>query len=371
MEKTTPAQEKNPNQLQQLIAKLVRPEIQAMSAYHVPDASGMLKLDAMESPFSWPGELMAEWQQKLREADVNRYPDPQATKLKRKIRQVMGVDPAYEILLGNGSDEIIQLIIQALACDGAIVMSPAPSFVMFKVIAEINRVAYVGVDLGENFQLDESAMIAAIATYRPAVIFLAQPNNPTGNIYDLQSVKRIIEATPGLVVIDEAYTAFTDSDHLSLLDNHENVVIMRTASKVGLAGLRLGMLFGRPEWLSEFDKVRLPYNINILTQLSGEFAFEHYEQLAQLAEQIKQQRDWLIGELAKFSTLRVWPSQANFIVVKSLTRDAKKLHESLKENGVLVKCLAGGHPLLENCLRITVSHSQENQQFLQVLKTLV
>ncbi len=356
------------DQVVALTAALVRPDIQQMSAYHVPNAAGLIKLDAMESPFPWPGDLQQQWLEKLSTAQINRYPDPQATDVKRRIRQVMTVPDAYSILLGNGSDEVIQLVIQALAREDAVVMSPEPSFVMFKVIANINRVNYVGVSLTKDFALDIDAMLNAIAKHAPAVIFLAQPNNPTGNLYDLQAVEKIIIATPGLVVLDEAYSAFTDRNHVGLLAKYPNVVVMRTVSKVGLAGLRLGLLIAHPGWIEMFDKVRLPYNINLLTQLSAEFAFENYGQLQALADIICQQRKELADQLEQIGRVEIWQSEANFIVFRTLSVNARTVFEKLKEQGVLVKCLDGAHPLLKNCLRVTVSSFEENQYFLTALK---
>ena len=255
--------------LEKRIASLIRPEVQALHAYNVPPSTGMLKLDAMENPYHWSDEVKQAWLDKLAEVEINRYPEPQAQAVKDGLREVMGIPSEYELMLGNGSDEIIQILAMAVAGDDVCVMAPEPSFVMYQMIATFCRIDYVGVPLDSQFDLDLAAMLEQIEQRQPALIFLAQPNNPTGNLYSEEKIRRIAEASQGLVIVDEAYTAFTDCDSLKLLGDYDNLVLMRTLSKVGLAGLRLGLLIGRPEWLGEFDKLRLPYNINVLTQASA------------------------------------------------------------------------------------------------------
>jgi len=254
----------------------VRPEIRALSAYHVQDASGFVKLDAMENPFTWPDALRDEWAELIKQTDVNRYPDPHAQTLTNQIAKNMGVPEGMRVMLGNGSDELIQMIAMSLSGDNRVVMSVEPSFVMYRMIATFCDMQYVGVNLDANdFSLDTQAMLAAIKEHNPAVIFLAYPNNPTTNLFDADGIKQIIEAAEGLVVVDEAYAPFTDESFMPLLGQYPNLVVMRTVSKMGLAGLRLGLLAGPAEWLNEFDKVRLPYNINVLTQASADFALKH------------------------------------------------------------------------------------------------
>lgn len=351
----------------ELVERLVRPEIRALAAYHVNDASGLLKLDAMENPYHWPDDIRQAWLQRLGDAEINRYPQPDAPALKAALREVMGIRPEYAILLGNGSDEIIQIMAMALARPGSALLSPEPGFVMFSMISRFVGLDYHGVPLQDDFDLDLAAMLDAIARYQPALIFLAVPNNPTGNLYSEPKIRQLIEASEGLVVIDEAYTAFADAQLLSLLDDYPNVVVMRTLSKVGLAGLRLGMLIGSPLWLQEFEKIRLPYNIGVLTQLSAEFALQHYPMLMDQAAELRAQRAQLFSALEARKDVTVWPSQANFLLLRCETQPARSVFESLKREKVLVKCLDGAHPLLTNCLRVTVSTEAENRQFLEAL----
>ena len=353
--------------VRQRVQQWVRPEIQALSAYHVPPASGMVKLDAMENPYHWPEAMVDEWLQVLREVQVNRYPDPTAHELKEDLKLLMGVDPAHEVVLGNGSDELIQIMAMALAQPGRTVLAPEPSFVMYRMIATFCGMEYRGVPLAEDFALDLDATLQAIEETQAALVFLAQPNNPTGNLFELDSVRQVCAATPGLVVIDEAYMAFTDRHHLNLMDEFDNVVVMRTLSKMGLAGLRLGMLFGAKAWLDEFEKVRLPYNINVLTEASAKFALNHFDVMKAQTEELRKNRTELLAALQALPFAKVWPSEANFILARTQSGLARGLFEQLKDAGILIKCLDGAHPQLQDCLRFTVGTSDENRLLLQAL----
>lgn len=353
------------------VKQWIRPEIQALSAYHVPPAAGMVKLDAMENPYRWPEELVDQWLNTLRDVQINRYPDPVSAELKEDLALQMGVDPKYKVILGNGSDELIQIIAMALAQPGRVLLAPEPSFVMYKMIATFCGMDYRGVPLEADFQLGADATLKAIAETQAALVFLAQPNNPTGNLFDLDAVKRVCSATPGLVVIDEAYMAFTDRQHLELMDEFDNVVVMRTLSKMGLAGLRLGMLFGDASWIDQFEKLRLPYNINVLTEASARFALTHFDVLKQQTQELRDNRSKLFSQLQALPFAKVWPSEANFILARAHSGKAAEIHEALKEAGVLVKCLHGAHPQLHDCLRFTVGTKDENRLLLQALNTIL
>ncbi|PID44005.1 MAG: histidinol-phosphate transaminase [Gammaproteobacteria bacterium] len=356
----------------QRVRSLVRPEIASLDSYHVQSSKGMIKLDAMENPFAWPGDLEQQWLDRLGNASLNRYPDPVATELSQSIRHYFGVPDELGVMLGNGSDELIQIIAMAVAQSGRTILAPEPGFVMYRMIAAFVGMRYVGVPLAQDFTLDVPAMLAAIRDTRPALVFLAQPNNPTGNLFGLDATKQIIEASEGLVVIDEAYLPFTKSDLLHLASDYENVVVMRTFSKMGLAGLRLGILVGDTAWLSEFDKVRLPYNINSLTQMSARFALDHIDVLERQAEQLCDSRRWLMQALGEIDGLEAFPSEANFILVRLPARySARDIFEGMKCAGVLVKCMDGAHPLLANCLRLTVGLPEENSQMMEILKSVL
>lgn len=346
----------------------VRAPIRAINAYHVPESGGLIKLDAMENPYTWPEELRQEWSTLLRETDVNRYPDPQAQDLKARLRYHLGIGAEQGLLLGNGSDEVIQMILLTLAQPGRVVLSVEPGFVMYRMIATFAGLSYVGVDLkAEDFALDLPRLLEAIERERPAVIFLAVPNNPTGNCFDLDAIRTIIAAAPGLVVVDEAYGPFTEVSFLPELGRYPNLLVMRTLSKLGLAGLRLGLLCGPPEWIAEIDKTRLPYNINILTQVSAALALAHEDLFQHQAETIRRDRELLYQALRTFPGLHVYPSQANFLLCRLPSGRGSEIHRQLIGQGVLVKNLHGAHPRLQDCLRVTVGRVDENQAFLHAL----
>jgi len=354
------------------VAEWVRPEIRALSAYHVPDASGLVKLDAMENPYAWPDALRAEWAELARALDVNRYPHPQAPALKQRLREAMGIPAAADILLGNGSDEIIQTIALALAGPDRTVLTVEPGFVMYRMIATFAGMRYCGVPLrADDFGIDLPAVREAMARHRPAVVFIAQPNNPTGNRFDEVALVEIIEAAPGLVVIDEAYAPFTDATLLPRMGEWPNLLVMRTVSKMGLAGLRLGYLAGPPAWLHELDKVRLPYNINVLTQHAAELALRHKAVLDAQTEAIRVERVRLQEALAGIEGVRPFPSEANFILLRVPAGRAGPVFDGLKARGILVKKLDGAHPLLADCVRVTVGTPDENAAFVTALRACI
>lgn len=355
--------------------QVIRPEILSLTAYHVPPAQGMVKLDAMENPYSLPAELRTEIAQLASGASINRYPDPNAGSVKAALREALSVPSSMNIMLGNGSDEIIQIVALACARPGAVLMSIEPAFVMFRMIATFTGMKYAGVPLNSDFSLDADAVLAAIALHKPAIIFIAYPNNPTGNLFDAEEISRIIDAAPGVVVVDEAYHAFAGVSFMDRMARHPNLLLMRTLSKSGLAGLRLGILIGRPDWLVHLEKLRLPYNVGIISQLIAERVLSQAQVLSQQAATIKTERAAMSQRLAKLEGIEVFPTDANFILfrVNKERRDgqASELFNGLKDRGILIKNLDGSHPLLKNCLRVTIGTPHENAQFLTVLQALM
>jgi len=348
---------------------LVRSEVLALSAYHVPDASGMVKLDAMENPYPLPAGLVAELGALLGGAPMNRYPEADARTLKAAIRTALEVPSNCDILLGNGSDEIIQLLALAVAKPGAVLASVEPTFVMFRMIATFTGLRYASCPLRADFSLDMDAVLRLLEAERPAVMFLATPNNPTGNTFARADIERIAAAAPGLLVVDEAYYAFGDSSHLELASRLPNVLVMRTFSKLGMAGLRLGFLVGAPAWIAQFDKLRLPYNVNVLTQLAATRLLESYPALAAQAATIRSDRTRLADALRAVPGVEVFASDANFLLFR-IAR-AAALFDALAARGVLVKNVSRAHPLLADCLRVTVGTSAENARFIAALREAV
>ncbi|WP_295396226.1 histidinol-phosphate transaminase [uncultured Thiodictyon sp.] len=354
--------------MENLIAQLVRPEIRALGAYHVPDPAGLIKLDAMENPYTWPLELQSEWLEVLRGASINRYPDPQGQIVQDALREAIGIPAGQGILLGNGSDELIQLLALTVAAPGRKVLSVEPGFVMYRMIALFAGLDYVGVPLAAaDFSLDLPAVLEALERERPALTYIAYPNNPTGNLFDEADVCRIIESAPGLVIVDEAYAPFTDHSFLPRLGDWPNLLVLRTVSKMGLAGLRLGYLAGPPAWLHEIDKTRLPYNINVLTQVTAAFALRHRAVLDAQTQAIRVERGRLFAALAAIPGVHAYPSDANFILLRLPAGRADAVFAGIKQRGVLVKNLNAAHPSLRDCLRVTVGMPQENDAFLAAL----
>jgi histidinol-phosphate aminotransferase len=344
---------------------VIRDEVRALKAYPVPDSTGMVKLDAMENPYPLPPELRGRIARLVEQAALNRYPDPSAPALKERLRRTFGVPDGLELLLGNGSDELIQMLALAARRPGAAVLGVEPSFVMFRMIATAAGAPYVGVDLRDDYSLDIERLLGAVERHRPGLIFIAYPNNPTGNLFDAGLIERVIEAAPGLVVIDEAYHGFAGKSFLPRLADYPNLLVMRTLSKLGLAGIRLGVLMGSERWIRQLDKLRLPYNVNTLTQLIAAVVLEYGSVLTDQAAAIKLERGRLLAELRRVPGVTAYPSDANFILFR--ISDAERIFDGLKRRGVLIKSLHGSHRLLADCLRVTVGTPDENTAFLTAL----
>ena len=351
--------------------KVIRPVIKQLQAYHVADASGLIKLDAMENPYRLSMELQTELQTRLSAAALNRYPDPAASHLRNKLMQVMQVPEDKAIVLGNGSDELIQMLAMAIADKDVCLMSFDPGFVMYRMIADFAGIEYVGVPLRDDFSLDMEKTRQAIAQRKPALIFIAYPNNPSANCYNEKDIEEIIAIAPGMVVLDEAYQPFAQSSFMQRLNEYDNLLVMRTVSKMGLAGLRLGLLCGHQDIINEIDKIRLPYNINVLTQIAAEFVLDNIDVLDRQAKQIREQREHLLAAMELISDLQVFPSQANFILFRVLNKKAITVFDSIKKSGVLIKNMKADEGLLKNCLRVTVGTPEENQAFLKALLNAV
>jgi histidinol-phosphate aminotransferase len=344
--------------------QLVRPEILELKAYHVAQAQGMIKLDAMENPYALPPALRRELADVLSRVELNRYPDPGAMKLRELLARKMGLPPGMELLLGNGSDDLIQIVTMALARPGSVMMYPSPTFVMYSMNATFSGMKAVPVPLREDYSFDRDAFLARLRAERPALVFIAYPNNPTGVLYPEAELLDVIRACQGLVVLDEAYHVFAGRTFMPRLAEFPNLVVMRTVSKLGLAGIRLGYLAGRPEWIEQFNKVRQVYNVNVLTQAAAVFMLERLDVLEEQAARIRAERENLGTALQALNGVSVFPSQANFFLIR--VPDAERAFDALKRQGVLVRNLSS--PALENCLRVTVGTPEENRILLNALR---
>lgn len=351
--------------LDRLIATRIRQDVQGMHAYAIQDSRGMVKLDAMENPHRLPAALQEQLGKRLAALALNRYPGERIEDLKKALAKHAQLPEGFGLMLGNGSDELISLL--AMACDvpGATILAPLPGFVMYEMSARLQGLKFVGVDLTPDFELDEKAMLDAIALHQPAIVYLAYPNNPTANLWNDATIEKIVEAAPGLVVLDEAYQPFASRSYLDRVAKHQHVLLMRTMSKFGLAGVRIGYMMGPERLIHEVDKVRPPYNISVVNAETALFALEHEDVFAAQAAELKRERGRLQSALKEMG-LKSWPSDANMILVR--VPDPAASFEGMKARKVLVKNVSRMHPLLAGCLRLTVGTADENAQMIAALQ---
>ncbi len=369
-----------PATLAPLIQRRIRQDVQSMHAYAVQDSVGMVKLDAMENPHRLSPELQEALGKRLGSLALNRYPDGRVNDLRHALAAHAHMPDGFDIMLGNGSDELISLL--AMACDVAhdpvtgkkpVILAPLPGFVMYAMSAALQGLDFVGVALTADFELDTAAMLAGIAQHQPAIVYLAYPNNPTANLWDPQAMAQVVaaaRAAGSLVVLDEAYQPFSSRTYLDAMRTqpaeHEHVLLMRTMSKFGLAGVRIGYMMGPAALIAEINKVRPPYNISVLNYECALFALEHADVFAGQAAELRAQRTVLLNALRGMPGIKAWDSDANMVLIR--VSDAQKVFDGLKARGVLVKNVSKMHPLLANCLRLTVGTADENTRLLAAIQ---
>ena len=367
-----------------LIKSRIRQDIVSMHAYAIQDSIGMVKLDAMENPHRLPAELQQKLGERLGKLALNRYPDGRVNDLRAALASYADMPADYDIMLGNGSDELISLL--ALACDvppsaasnhkPATILAPLPGFVMYAMSAQLQGLKFVGVDLTADFELDVPAMLAAIAQHKPAITYLAYPNNPTANLWDDAAMVQIIAAVGdigGLVVLDEAYQPFSSKTYLDTIranpEAHAHVLLMRTLSKFGLAGVRMGYMMGPKALIAEIDKVRPPYNISVLNYECALFALENKDVFSAQAFELIAQRAMLFESLSEIPNVKVFKSDANMMLLR--VPDPQKTFDGMKARGVLIKNVSKMHPLLAGCLRLTVGTAEENATMVAAIKASI
>lgn len=359
--------------LDALIRTRIRQDIQSMHAYAIQDSAGLLKMDAMENPHRLAPALQAELGRRLGALELNRYPGARIHDLRQALAAHAGMPEGYDLMLGNGSDELISLV--AMACDvpGASILAPLPGFVMYAMSAQLQGLKFHSVPLTPDFELDEAAMLNAIAEHRPSIVYLAYPNNPTANLWDDAVIEKIVEAVGaqgGLVILDEAYQPFSSRSYIDRMTKHPHVLLMRTMSKFGLAGVRIGYLMGPKALVAEIDKLRPPYNISVLNCECALFSLEHAEVFAGQARDLREQRGIVLKALRELPGVKAWNSDANMVLVRVLGEGerAAKAFDGMKARGVLIKNVSKMHPLLANCLRLTIGTADENAQMLAALQ---
>ncbi len=344
---------------------IASPRILNSQPYKVESSKYLVKLDAMENPHGLPLGLREKWLALLNKTAVNRYPDPVCSELRSRLRQAMSLDRSVNMLFGNGSDEIINLLsLVASGGEGGSVLFPEPTFTVYRLSAEAHGLKVIGVPSSkEDFSCDMGTMLDVIGEKQPSLIFLASPNNPTGNSVDQESIIRLCAAADGLVILDEAYCKFAAVSHLKLLSEIDNLLIMQTFSKIGFAGIRLGVLFGANDWIELLDRVRMPYNVNALTQATAVFAIDHWEHFQSIIDEIIAERETMMQFMVGSESIRVWPSDGNFILFRPHLMTSEQVHEELQNGDILIKNMSGAHPALQNCLRVTIGTEEENTLF--------
>ena len=365
----------------------IRADVQAMHAYLVQSSEGLLKLDAMENPYGLPPDLQQALGERLGRVAINRYPGTRFNDLKAALARHARLPEGWALMLGNGSDELITLL--ALCCsrqDGeqpAAMLAPMPSFVMYPLAAHLHHMDFHAVPLRPDFQLDEAAMLTAIESLRPALLWLSHPNNPTGTLWDEAAMARLIEAqgrAGGIAVIDEAYQPFAARTWLDAARQrpaeHAHVLVMRTLSKFGLAGVRVGYLMGDERLISQIDKARPPYNLGSLNIECALFALEHTSVFDEQARLIRQERERLQASLHRLPGTRPYPSEGNMVLLRVAPEGApaseaaafaRCVFEGMKARGVLVRDVSAMHPMLAGCLRLTVGSASDNARMLVAL----
>jgi len=346
---------------------LIRPKIRDLKAYSIDHTPSPVILDANESPFTPPRKLLERMLVVMAGTPMNRYPDMEVAALRSALARKEGAAPE-EVLLGNGSDELIFCLILAMMEPGERMLVPTPTFVMYETIARSLDREPVATPLRDDWSLDMESTLRMIKEKNPRLVFLATPNNPTGRKYPIEDIETIAGATAGAVVVDEAYIDFsTDGPYGLLHRNRPNVIIMRTLSKMGLAALRLGYLLADRAIVKNVNKVRLPYNINSMTQAAAGEALLHWQEFVPLFAKVREEREKLFAELNQISGIHAWPSEANFILLRVDNGAAGRVFNSLLEHGVRVRWFSG-HPRIGDCFRVTVGAAHENSIFLAALK---
>jgi len=346
------------------IESLVKKNIKTLKPYELPDISCPIKLDAMENPYDLPDAIKELLKEKI--TGFNRYPDPQSNELRNTIASYLGV-AKENVFVGNGSDELILYILLTFKSNQ--VVFPTPTFAMYKILAQITNSTVKEIPLTDEFELNDEEILK-LTRNSHSIVFIAYPNNPTGNCFSKEKVLRIVEESRGLIIIDEAYFEFSKETFLSLIDSYDKVVILRTFSKAfGLAGLRIGYMVANPDIVNELFKVKLPYNLNSFSQSAAICAMENFRYLLQpQINKIIAQREKLYSFLKGINGIIPYSSSANFILFKTLNVPANTLFSELVEEGILIRNLnKDGIP---NCLRVTIGTEEENNTFMERIDSI-
>lgn len=347
------------------IMELVRNKIKGLKTYQVENMDEGTKLHANENPYPPSPKLLKKIFQRLDKLELNRYPDPDCRNLKQAIANTTGTLPE-QIIIGNGSDELIQYLMQVLCDEGDTISFPDPTFAMYGITAQCLGLNPVSFPLNDSWDFEALSALKVLAEHKARIVFISYPNNPTGNCFSGQEIQQVIEQFEGIVVLDEAYQDFSGKSFLNQMEKHNNLVILRSLSKIGLAGLRIGYGIFPVMLAEQVNKVRLPYNSNSISQWVATELLNDFSHVKNQIHSIVEERNRLMDELSKLPAITVYPSNSNFILFQA-PEGGEKLFNNLKKNGTLLRNL-NSHPRLKNCLRVTIGTKQENDQFLDQLR---
>ncbi len=352
-----------------IVKNNIRKQILKLKPYTVENFSGNIKLDAHEHPYDLPVKLKDKILKKIKVLPFNRYPDSMATQLRCMLAKNLKVNPS-QIMLGNGSDELISYIIGLFSANSSRVIFPSPTFSMYSIISTVYNAIPIPVLLKNNFEIDDNKILKYTSGKNSKVIFISYPNNPTGNCFSEEKIERIISKSGCIVVLDEAYFEFSGKTFLHKLKKYPNLIILRTFSKgYGLAGLRIGYLIAKKEIVDMLLKIRLPYNLNSISQFSAIEVLKAKHTLLPKIKEIIKERNRLYEKLSEIDGIYPFKSDANFILFR-VDNSSKNIYQKLKSKGILIKNLDDGR-LLKNCLRVTVGTKNENNTFLKTIRRIV
>ncbi len=348
--------------------QLVKKKVRSLKPYQVENIDCEVKLHANESAFPPPPEILKLFEETFQSCSLNRYPDPDCQELKSVLSDQHQVPPE-QFMIGNGSDELIQILLQIFCDPGDSVAFPDPTFAMYAIIAQGMGLSTQSIPLDENWDFRAEAFLDAIKKQPIQIVFFSYPNNPTGNCFSSTEIQKVIENFSGIVVVDEAYYDFSRKSFLNELSNHNNLIILRSLSKIGLAALRVGYGMADPKIIEQVNKIRLPYNSNTLSQLFSAKLLNQFAPVQKQIDQIIEERQRLTETLKGFSALTVYPSDSNFTLFR-VNQKSGEVFKRLMEKGILVRDL-GNHPRLDNCLRVTVGTREENDRFLDQMNAII
>ena len=347
---------------------LICEKVKNLKAYQVETLEEGIKLHANENPYSTSSELKSLILAHLENLDLNRYPDPDCKSLKKAISNRLGVS-TDQLVIGNGSDELIQHLMQVFCDDGDTVAFPEPTFAMYSILAKGMGLNTQTFELNSKWDFEAESIMEKLTSSHARIVFISYPNNPTGNCFSRTEIQKLIENFEGVVVLDEAYYDFSGHTFINQMNDHNNLVILRSLSKIGLAGLRVGYGIFPRVLVDAINKIRLPYNSNSVTQLAATELLNNFSLVQKQIDSIKKERIRLLKELAKIKSINTYPSDSNFILFQA-TKNGENVFRNLMENRILIRNL-GSHPMLKNCLRVTIGTKEENDQFLDKLKKAI